>query len=59
MGIPSPAIDYFVHPTHYCCEQTVRDLEGSGIYAPRFPDYVDALVRFLKAHPEIGSDAMV
>jgi len=59
MGIPSAAIDYFVHPTHYCVEQTVTDLEGSGIYAPRFPDYIDALVRFLKAHPEIGSDAMV
>jgi thioester reductase-like protein len=59
MGIPSSAIDYFVHPTYYCCEQTVTDLEGSGIYAPRFPDYIDALVRFLKAHPEIGSDAMV
>lgn len=59
MGIPSSAIDYFVHPTHYCCEQTVTDLEGSGIYAPSFPDYVDALVRFVKAHPEIGSEAMV
>jgi thioester reductase-like protein len=59
MGIPSAAIDYFVHPTHYCCDQTVTDLEGSGIAAPPFPDYVDALVRFLRAHPEIGSDAMV
>lgn len=59
MGIPSSAIDYFVHPTHYCCDQTLTDLEGSGIACPRFPDYVDTLVRFLKAHPEIGSDAMV
>ena len=59
MGIPSSAIDYFVHPTHYCCEQTVTDLEGSGISAPAFPDYIDTLVRFLKAHPEIGSEAMV
>lgn len=59
MGIPSAAIDYFVHPTYYCVEQTMRDLEGSGIACPRFPDYVDNLVRFVKAHPEIGSDAMV
>ena len=59
MGIPSAAIDYFAHPTYYCVEQTVTDLEGSGIAAPHFPDYIDALVRFLKAHPEIGSDAMV
>jgi len=59
MGIPSAAIDYFVHPTYYCVEQTVTDLAGSGIAAPRFPDYIDNLVRFLKAHPEIGSDAMV
>jgi thioester reductase-like protein len=53
------AIDYFVHPTYYCVEQTVRDLEGSGVICPRFPDYVDNLVRFVKAHPEIGADAMV
>ena len=59
MGIPSAAIDYFVHPTYYCVEQTVRDLEGSGISCPRFPDYVDNLVRFVKAHPEIGAAAMV
>ncbi len=58
MGIPSAAIDYFVHPTHYCVEQTVRDLEGSGIACPRFSGYVDNLVRFVKAHPEIGSEAM-
>ena len=59
MGIPSAAIDYFVHPTHYCVEQTVRDLEGSGISCPSFPDYVDNLVRFVRSHPEISSDAMV
>ena len=59
MGIPSAAIDYFVHPTYYCVEQTVKDLEGSGISAPPFPDYIKTLVRFLKSHPEIGSEAMV
>jgi thioester reductase-like protein len=59
MGIPSAAIDYFVHPTHYCVDQTVTDLEGSGIYAPRFPDYIGALVRYLRSHPEIGAEAMV
>ena len=34
MQIPSPAIDYFVHPTLYDCSNTLTDLEGSGLSAP-------------------------
>lgn len=58
LGIPSSAIDYFVHPTHYDTGQTTRDLTGSGISVPRFDQYVDALVAFARAHPDIGSSAM-
>ena len=59
MGIPSAAIDYFVHPTTYGTDQARADLEGSGLSVPPFASYVDGLVQFVRDHPEIGSEAMV
>jgi thioester reductase-like protein len=59
MRIPAPAIDYFVHPTHYDTRNVLADLQGSGISCPPFPSYVDRLVAFMREHPEIGSAAMV
>jgi thioester reductase-like protein len=59
LRIPASSIAYFAHPTHYLCDQTVKDLGGSGIACPRFDTYVETLVSFVKAHPEIGSKAMV
>jgi thioester reductase-like protein len=59
MGIPSSAVDYFVHPTRYGTANTQADLVGSGIRAPRFAEYVDRLVAFVRSHPEISSAAMV
>jgi thioester reductase-like protein len=59
MRIPSAAVDYFVHPTQYDTTNAARDLAGSGIAAPRFRDYLPRLVDFVRAHPEIGSAAMV
>jgi thioester reductase-like protein len=58
MRIPADAIDYFVHPTRYDTRNTVTDLAGSGISCPPFPSYVDRLVAFVRAHPELGSSAM-
>ncbi len=58
MRIPSPAVDYFVHPTDYDTTHATRDLAGSGISVPRFEDYARNLVSFVRAHPEIGSSAM-
>ena len=58
MQIPSSAIDYFVHPTHYTCENTLADLDGTGVELPSFLGYLDRLVEFVKRHPEIGSEAM-
>ncbi len=57
-GIPADSIDYFVHPTHYTCANTLADLEGTGIAAPPFPSYVDRLVEFVRHHPEIGAAGM-
>jgi len=57
-GITPESIDYFTHPTKYTCENTVRDLAGSGISCPPFREYAPALARFMQEHPEIGSEAM-
>lgn len=59
MRIPSSAVDYFVHPTHYLTTQAQADLEGSGIAVPPFEAYADKLVSFMKQHPEITGKAMV
>jgi hypothetical protein len=58
MRIPSSSVDYFVHPTRYDTAVATAALQGSGIACPRFPDYAAALVRFMRAHPDITSTAM-
>ncbi len=59
MQIPSSSIDYFVHPTYYDTAQATADLAGSGLAVPPLRSYLPTLVSFLKAHPELGSEAMV
>lgn len=59
MRIPPAAVDYFVHPTTYDTTRATTDLAGSGIAAPGLRDYAQNLVAFARAHPEIGSAAMV
>jgi len=57
--IPSSALDYQTHPTRYDTTNATADLRGSGISCPPFPSYADALVRFVRQHPEITAAAMV
>jgi nucleoside-diphosphate-sugar epimerase len=59
LRIPAEAVDYFAHPTHYLTEHTQRDLAGSGIAVPPFPDYAERLVDFMRRHHEVGAAAMV
>lgn len=59
LKIPAASVDYFVHPTHYTVFQARSDLEGSRIEVPAFPSYAGRLVSFMRAHPEVGSSAMV
>ncbi|MBI5546197.1 MAG: SDR family oxidoreductase [Deltaproteobacteria bacterium] len=59
MKIPAEALDYFVHPTFYTCNNTLADLEGSGLRCPSFPEYASRLVNFMREHPEISASAMV
>nr|WP_252701357.1 SDR family oxidoreductase [Natronosalvus vescus] len=60
-GLPAePAtVDYLDHPTRYACPNTQRALAGTGIECPPFHAYVDDLVRFVRAHPEVGDEAMI
>ena len=58
-GIPAPALDYFAHSTRYDTTHARADLAGTDIRVPRLADYVDRLVAFVRAHPEIGSQPMV
>ena len=57
-GIPHDQVDYFIHPTHYTCGNTLADLEGTNIAAPPFPSYVGNLVQFVREHPDIGASGM-
>jgi hypothetical protein len=57
LKIPSAAVDYFAHPTHYTVFQARADLEGSGIEVPPFPSYAGRLVSFMRSHPEVGPRA--
>ena len=58
LRIPSSAIDYFVLPTTFSTTNAQRDLAPSGITCPRFPEYSDRLVEFMRTHPGIGAAAM-
>jgi thioester reductase-like protein len=58
LRMPADAIDYFVHPTRYDTRNATADLAGSGISCPPFPSYVDRLVGYVRAHPDLGSAAM-
>jgi thioester reductase-like protein len=56
--ITPESIDYFTHPTEYTCENTLADLNGTGLSCPRFSDYAPVLVRFMEEHPEVSDKAM-
>jgi thioester reductase-like protein len=59
LEMPSELLDYFVHPTYYDTTNTIADLAPLGIRCPRLFEFLPKLVAFMKAHPEITSDAMV
>ena len=51
--------DSLPDPTHYATSHAQADLTGSGIACPPFRDYSDRLVSFMRAHPDVGSAALV
>jgi thioester reductase-like protein len=60
MKIEPAAVDYVTtHPTFYTCENTLKDLAGTGIACPPIESYIKTLVSFMLAHPDISPRAMV
>ena len=58
-GMPAVTLDYFDHPLRYDNSLAAADLAPFGLSCPRFPDYVQALVAFYRAHAdEITRGAM-
>ncbi|MEZ3143900.1 SDR family oxidoreductase [Halobaculum sp. MBLA0143] len=51
-------VDYFDHPTRYANPATQRALADTGVTCPRFESYVDALVEFYRANPDVRVEAM-
>jgi len=58
MGIEPESVEYFVLPTTYTCENTLRDLEGTGIRARSFTSYIDRIVAFMRENPNVSSAPM-
>ena len=59
MGIPSEALNYFAHPTHYDVSNTMKHLQGSGIVIPHFKVYLPHLVKYMISNRNIRSKALV
>ncbi|MEX2608813.1 MAG: SDR family oxidoreductase [Gemmatimonadota bacterium] len=57
--LPPGLLDYFTHPVRHDTTHAARDLADSGIAPPDFAAYVDRLVAYVRAHPEVGAEAMV
>lgn len=59
LKIPSSAVDYLTHPTHYLTSHAQTDLDGTGIACPSVPSYLPTLVEYMRAHPDISASAMI
>lgn len=59
LGITPDAMEYFVHPTTYSCQNTLHDLKDSAITCPPIKAYIGNMVDFVRAHPTISGKAMV
>jgi hypothetical protein len=57
-GVDPDTVPYFTHPTRYVCPNTRRDLAGTDIECPPLSSYVDTLVSYLRANPDLRTGAM-
>jgi thioester reductase-like protein len=49
-GTPRQSIRYLNHPVRFDTAQATEILGRHGLRCPRFPEYVDAIVRFFREH---------
>lgn len=59
MQIPPAAVAYLSHPTHYTNDEAAPLLEQAGVELPDRTAWFAAMADFVRAHPDISSDAMV
>ncbi|KTG09225.1 Male sterility domain-containing protein [Haloprofundus marisrubri] len=59
LRVDPETLDYLTHPTRYVDGNARRDLAGTDIACPPIAAYAPQLVEYVRAHPEISSDAMV
>jgi len=52
-GLPHSAVPYFFLEQWYDTTQSQQLLATNGIRCPAFPDYVEALVQFVREHPTL------
>lgn len=50
-GFTPAMVDYFVHPTHYLCDNTTQTLEGSGVVCPDIRRVLPRLVEYVRRNP--------
>ncbi len=59
IGLPSAAVPYFSHPTHYLTDQADTLLAEEGIHRPDRETWFRAMAAYVRANPDVTSKAMV
>ena len=59
MQIPPAAVAYLSHPTHYTTDEAAPLLAEEGVRLPDRATWFTAMADFVRAHPQVSSDAMV
>jgi hypothetical protein len=54
----SGGLEYQTWSARFDCSNALEDLKGSGVECPRFEEYAEALVEFVREHREIDEGAM-
>lgn len=52
------SLEYQTWSASFDCSNALADLEGSGVECPRFEEYADHLVEFVRENPDIDAGAM-
>jgi len=58
LDVEPEALPYLSHPTEYSDANARRALKGTGVQCPLFESYVDRLVDYVRAHPDVDETAM-
>ncbi|MEX1165146.1 MAG: SDR family oxidoreductase [Nitriliruptor sp.] len=59
MGLPPASVNYFSHPAHYTTDQADAALVEDGIARPDRETWFRAMAAYVKANPDVPSQAMI